>query len=67
MADPGFPAGGAWTSDAGAFHQKCMYAKTKEFGPVGVCGPIGGHGPPMQVLFTENVCKNERSVCSSKD
>ena len=23
-------------------------------------GPIGGHGPPIWVLFAENVCKNER-------
>ena len=23
-------------------------------------GPIRGHGPPMWVLFGENVCKNER-------
>ena len=22
--------------------------------------PLGGHGPPMQVLFSENVCENER-------
>ena len=22
--------------------------------------PLGGRGPPMQVLFAENVCKNER-------
>ena len=22
--------------------------------------PLGGHGPPMRVLFSENVCKNER-------
>ena len=29
--------------------------------PVGGCAPIGGgRGPPTQVLFSENVCKNER-------
>ena len=22
--------------------------------------PIGGHGPPTQALFGENVCENER-------
>ena len=22
--------------------------------------PLGGRGPPTQVLFSENVCKNER-------
>ena len=26
----------------------------------GVCGPIRGHGPPMQALFGDNVCENER-------
>ena len=26
----------------------------------GGLGPIGGHGPLMQVLFGENVCENER-------
>ena len=24
VADPGFPIGGAWTSDVGAFWQKCV-------------------------------------------
>ena len=24
VADPGFPVGGAWTSNVGAFWQKCM-------------------------------------------
>ena len=29
--------------------------------PVGGRGPVtGGCGPPMWVLFTENVCENER-------
>ena len=28
--------------------------------PVGGHAPIGGHGPPMQALFGENVFKNER-------
>ena len=28
--------------------------------PVGGRGPVRGHGPPMQALFTENVCDNER-------
>ena len=28
--------------------------------PVGGCAPIRGHGPPMWVLFSENVCENER-------
>ena len=31
--------------------------------PVGRRGPIvgGGHGPPTWVLFSENVCENERT------
>ena len=30
--------------------------------PVGGGGvhPLGGHGPPMWVLFAKNVCENER-------
>ena len=28
--------------------------------PVGGRAPVGGHGPPMQALFGENVCENER-------
>ena len=27
----------------------------------GVCGPIGGHGPPTQALFDENVCKKRKN------
>ena len=26
----------------------------------GRCAPMGGRGPPMQVLFGENVCENKR-------
>ena len=28
--------------------------------PVGGVDPLGGHGPPTQVLTGKNVCKNER-------
>ena len=28
--------------------------------PIGGVLLLGGHGPPTQVLFGENVCKNER-------
>ena len=54
MVDPGFPMGGV-DLRCGCFSPK-MYTKMKELGPV-----VGG-GPPMQVLFTKNVCENERIV-----
>ena len=28
--------------------------------PIGGVHPLGGCGPPIQALFGENVCKNER-------
>ena len=28
--------------------------------PVGGVDPLRGRGPPMQALFGENVCKNEK-------
>ena len=38
-----------------------MYPVADPGFPVGgVVDPLGGHGPPMWALFTENVCKNER-------
>ena len=53
------PLAGGWTSDAGTFHQKCVQ-KQNNWVPLGGMDPLGGCGPPMQVLFTENVCENER-------
>ena len=36
-----------------------FYAVVDPGFPEGGCGPIGGFGPPMQLLFVENVCKNK--------
>ena len=37
-----------------------MCVKMKELGPVGGVDLLGGCGSPMQALFMENVCENER-------
>ena len=44
VEDPGFPAGGAPTSDAGTFWRK-TYAKMKELDPLG-----GGGGEPAAMF-----------------
>ena len=71
MADPGFPVGGVWTRWGGGggvglrhgwFLAK-MYAKTKEFGPVGGGGvhPARPLDPPMLILQNANSIKTVTS------